>query len=562
MRHKTNEPVRLRRNLRNNGAAFAALAASLLAAPWAYAQDAPASGGGASQPVRTAQTSTTVSQSASQTAGSTFVETLIPGLAFNAGVHLSESYVSNARGLSNNSQADYVTRFGVNLGLNEHSRRVSIDATYAGSVHYYAQDSQPVQFTNYLQALANIIAVEDYVNIFGRAFAQPVVINNVGIVTANGGVSSDGYRNSYGFAAGPEVRFRLGNFATSQTVATYGATYFTDLAGASTFPVIPGFRGPQDMTMRSITQKISSGTDFSRLSWGIVGLFSEIDRSQGLLSEKAGAGQLRYAIAPGISLLATGGYDSISNSTPLFRNISGPIGMGGISIAFGEDFFFEFQVGQKYNSASYQGSLRWNLSPTSVLAGAATDEVTTPEGQLLNSLNDLTATPDGTLTSSANVYANGTAATLGSFNAQPLGNTSFNQNIARYQRLNLSFSQDFERQHANVSVYATRQTYLSGFFIGPSSVNSWGMQGSFSHDFTRLFTGTIGAGYTSYEQFGGDADTFNLNGQLSYSLSPQTNVYLRSDYLNRHSSRTLQTLSPITGSLDDVRVTVGISHRL
>ncbi|HKY18154.1 MAG TPA: TIGR03016 family PEP-CTERM system-associated outer membrane protein [Rhizomicrobium sp.] len=562
MRHKTNEPDRLRRKLRNNGAAFAALAASLLAAPWAQAQNAPASGSGASQPVRTAQASTTVSQSASQTAGSTFVDTLIPGLAFDAGFRLSESYVSNARGLANNSQADYVTQFGVDLGLHEHTRSVSIDATYAGSINYYAQDSQSTQFTNYLQALANIIAVPDYVNIFGRAFAQPVVINNVGIVTAPGGVSSDGYRNSYGFSAGPEVRFRLGNFATSQTVATYGATYFTDLAGTSAFTPIPGIRGPQDMTMRSVTEKISSGTDFSRLSWGIVGLFSEIDRSQGLFTEKAGAGQLRYAITPGISLLATGGYDSISNSTPLFRDISGPIATGGISIAFGEDFFFEFQVGQKYNSASYQGSLRWNLSPTAVLAGSATDEVTTPEGQLLNSLTDLTATLNGTLTSSANVYANGTAATLGSFNAQPLGSTSFNQNISRYQRVNLSFSQDYERNHANVSVYVTRQTYLDGFFIGPSSVNSWGMQGSFSHNFTRLFTGTIGAGYTSYEQFGGEAGTFNLNGQLSYSLSPQTNVYLRSDYMNRDSSSTLQTLSPFTGSLDDVRVTVGISHRL
>ena len=503
-----------------------------------------------------------MSQSASQTAGSTFVDTLIPGLAFDAGFRLSESYVSNARGLANNSQADYVTQFGVDLGLHEHTRSVSIDATYAGSINYYAQDSQSTQFTNYLQALANIIAVPDYVNIFGRAFAQPVVINNVGIVTAPGGVSSDGYRNSYGFSAGPEVRFRLGNFATSQTVATYGATYFTDLAGTSAFTPIPGIRGPQDMTMRSVTEKISSGTDFSRLSWGIVGLFSEIDRSQGLFTEKAGAGQLRYAITPGISLLATGGYDSISNSTPLFRDISGPIATGGISIAFGEDFFFEFQVGQKYNSASYQGSLRWNLSPTAVLAGSATDEVTTPEGQLLNSLTDLTATLNGTLTSSANVYANGTAATLGSFNAQPLGSTSFNQNISRYQRVNLSFSQDYERNHANVSVYVTRQTYLDGFFIGPSSVNSWGMQGSFSHNFTRLFTGTIGAGYTSYEQFGGEAGTFNLNGQLSYSLSPQTNVYLRSDYMNRDSSPALQTLSPFTGSLDDVRVTVGISHRL
>ena len=43
---------------------------------------------------------------------------------------------------------------------------------------------------------------------------------------------------------------------------------------------------------------------------------------------------------------------------------------------------------------------------------------------------------------------------------------------------------------------------------------------------------------------------------------PDTYVYLRGDYLRRDSSSTLQALSPFTGSLDDIRVTVGLSHRL
>ena len=47
-------------------------------------------------------------------------------------------------------------------------------------------------------------------------------------------------------------------------------------------------------------------------------------------SEKAGVGTLRYAITREIAILGTGGYDALSNSTPLTRNLSGPVGMGGI----------------------------------------------------------------------------------------------------------------------------------------------------------------------------------------------------------------------------------------
>jgi uncharacterized protein (PEP-CTERM system associated) len=564
LRHKTYEmPAKPRRSLRRYGAVSAALAASLLGAPCTYAQeptrtaaaDGPAQAAGDAQAPR----------SSGSGGGSSFVESLIPGLELSAAVNLSETYATNARGISgaaSSSRPDYITRAGINTNLHEHSRRVSLDANYTGAVDYYAQGSQSTQFTNYLQAFGDVIAVPDYLNFFGRAFAQPVILSNSGIVTANGSVAPNGFRNSYGFSAGPDITFRLGDFASSDTTATYGATYFTNPAGQSSSVVIPGLAGPQDTVMRTVTEKLSSGADFSRLSWSLAGAFSEIDRAQGLLSEKAGVGQFRYAITREISLLGTGGYDAISNTTPLTKDVTGPVALGGFALTFGEDFYLEVQVGEKYNSASYQGLLRWNLSPTAILSGSATDSVSTPEGQLLNNLSNLTATPNGTLTSSANIYANGSAASMGGFNAQGGGNSLFNQNIARYQRLNLSFSEDFQRDHASISVFGNRVTYLSGFFIGAQSVNSWGTQASVSHNLTPLLTGTIGGTYSNDQQFGGNASTFMVDGQLNYSLSPETSVYFRTDYLNRQSSAALRALSPFTGSLEDVRVTVGLSHTL
>ena len=72
----------------------------------------------------------------------------------------------------------------------------------------------------------------------------------------------------------------------------------------------------------------------------------------------------------------------------------------------------------------------------------------------------------------------------------------------------------------------------------------------------------VGGGYTRYQELGGHAGLYNVNAGLNYSLSPDTSVFLRGDYLRRDSSTTLQSLSPFTGSLDDIRVTLGLSHRL
>jgi hypothetical protein len=66
----------------------------------------------------------------------------------------------------------------------------------------------------------------------------------------------------------------------------------------------------------------------------------------------------------------------------------------------------------------------------------------------------------------------------------------------------------------------------------------------------------------TYEELGGESHTFNVSGQIDYSLAPETRVYFRTMYLNRDSSQSLQNLSPFTGSLDDVRLTLGLYHQL
>src|SRR5450432_2333690 len=119
-----------RRSLYRSAILSTAVAAALLAAPFAYAQEPSA---GASQAAG-ANTPSTESPRSTEPRGPGILGTLIPGSQINATVGLSETYTTNAVGISGSSSADYLTQFSLGLGLHEHSARVSLDANYSGAI--------------------------------------------------------------------------------------------------------------------------------------------------------------------------------------------------------------------------------------------------------------------------------------------------------------------------------------------------------------------------------------------------------------------------------------------
>jgi uncharacterized protein (PEP-CTERM system associated) len=486
----------------------------------------------------------------------------VPEFQAGANVNVSGSYVTNATGLPGASQMDYVSSLGASVYLHEHSRRASLDANYNGEADFYAKGTLPTQVNNNLQAVANWDIISDHLSLGAKAFAQPVLTSSLGVITADNRVVPNGFQDSYGYYVNPELRLSLGDFAVSETVPSFGQAFFTSPAGSSNFPLIPGIGGPEDTTSRSLTERISSGTDFDRFNWNLVGSLSETARSQSLLSEKAGAANLRYAVSYEFSLLATLGYDAISNSTLLNQNVTGPEALGGFGLTFGKDFSLQVEAGEKYNSPSFFGALHYNISPRTLLSASVDDTIQTPEGQLLDNLTNLAARPDGSLGTAQNVLGNGSPPSLSSFSIQSQGNLALDQNIARYQTATVSFAEDFERNHASASVFATRRTILSGVFFGPQKTDTWGMQLLFSHDFSHLLLGTIGGSYAMDNELGGHAQAFGTQAQMSYQLSRQTSIYLSAQSLHRSSSPSLLALSPLTGTVSDLRATIGISHAL
>ncbi len=485
-----------------------------------------------------------------------------PEFQLHANVNFSESYVTNSAGVPGASQPDYLSTLGLDAGLHEHTRRITLDANYDLYSGFYAKGTLPTQVTNYLQALGDVKVIPEYLDLDMRAFSQPVVTSNFGTVAESGREVPGGYLNSYGYYATPDLTFNLGDFASSKTMPSFGQVFFTTPAGTTVANTIPGLGAAANTSLRSLTEQISSGPDFDRLNWKLVGLFSETDQDTNLLSEKSGIASTRYALDNQWSLLATAGYDAIKDTLPLTHNISGPVALGGVGLTFGKDFSLQVEAGDRYNSLSIDGNLGYDLSPTSMISASVNDYVQTPEGQLLNNLTNLTALPNGMLTSANNILPNGTPASPLAFNVQSPDNPALNQFVSRYQIVDVSFAEQFGRTNASVSVFGTRRTILTAGYVGTPTADSWGVQLLATRKISPLLTTTLGGSYIYDQEFGGQASLYSAQAELDYSLSRQTRIFFRSDYLGRLSSNSLLALSTLAGNTTDFRATLGISHDL
>jgi uncharacterized protein (PEP-CTERM system associated) len=496
--------------------------------------------------------------------GSTLARTSLPGegsptFQWAANASLSESYTTNSAGLGGQSQPDYLTTLGFSGNAHEHTRSLSFDANYNFLGDFYANGTVPTQLSNYLQAMGSAQIIPDYLNFNLRAFAQPVDTSGLGTLTAGNREIPGAYSNSYGYYASPDLTFRFGDFASSETLPSYSQAFFSAPNGTTAANTIPGLRGPEDTTMRSVTENITSGPDFGRFRWTLVGLLSETNNANSLLTEKNGTANVQYAIDYEWSLIFTGGYDFIGNSIPLIENVSAPFALAGFGLKMGTDFTFQIEAGERYNKFSLTSDLQYSITPTSHISASVNDYIQTPEGQLINSLGTFTGLSSGSPNTVQNIITNGTNPSLGSINAQYPGN-ALDQQLSRYQTGTVAWAEQLERNSITFSLFGTRRTYLTSGFIGPETGFSWGSNLLFSRSFTPLLNGSLAITYNNDQELGGFGKTITAYGTLNYALSRTTSLSLQSSYLTRSSSQSLQALSPLTGDASDFMITLGITH--
>ena len=488
----------------------------------------------------------------------------------NAGIDLSESYLTNVYGtaIPSEQKGDYYSRAALDLGLHDHTLRFSADATYTLAADYFMNESSRIRVTNYFNGLADAEIIPGHLFLDGRAFATPLYVSSLGALAPSGealpGSASANVRDSYGYEAQPKLLFRLGDFAKSNLTAEYGAVYLVQPSGAPAPTPTPGFTPPpSNLSNFAITEDLSSGTDFNRMNWSLIGMDAEQSRSVGRLETREGLANLDYAVSREFWLLSTVGYQTFDASPPLIRNLNGLVAMGGVRFTLGPSFEASAKAGRQYNSPSYTGELHYEMTPTSAVVAAVTDTVTTPAARLLDNLNNLASTDAGTLVNSNDQFSSGAVSSFSTFDAVPVDDTSFDNVIARYRVAQASFLSEAERTHLSLTGFGVIRDDLSpvpgGTDLRQTSV---GLAFLASRNLTPKTTATFQTMYTFQTILGGHDNIFSANGVIYYALAPEMSIYARAAYMQRQSSDSLVALSPENGNLSDAEFTIGIHRQL
>ena len=147
-------------------------------------------------------------------------------------------------GVRGPSGPDYDTRLTLSLYARDHTPRFNGDLQYSLVGDAFARHPSLNQLSNFLTALGDATLIPDRLVLGARAFMAPILVNQLGPIAATNRpiatTTASGLRNTYGFTIAPELLFRLGNFANSQTTVSEGAVYFSRPNGPLLSQSIPG----------------------------------------------------------------------------------------------------------------------------------------------------------------------------------------------------------------------------------------------------------------------------------------------------------------------------------
>jgi uncharacterized protein (PEP-CTERM system associated) len=494
----------------------------------------------------------------------------LSGLRYTASADLTETYTTNALGVpqasvANYSGSDFLTRATLSLGLHDHTPRLDTDLAYSLSGLLYANHPSYNQLFNYLTALTRAVLIPNRLLLTGSAFAEPVLINSLGPQAA--AAPNSGLRDTYGYTVSPDLTFRFGQFARSETLLTQSSVFFVQPAGPTINLTVPGAPTvPDQLVSYGATQRISSGQDFYRLNWILSGTVNKTTQPGLVYTDTSGTGNFRYAVIRSIIVTGLFGYETLTSNQSLTHPISGPTAMAGLQLSPTRDLQVNASAGRQFNSPSYQGDLHYQVGAFTSLVGALTDSVTAPASRLTGNLANLGVNGAGDFINT-NFQVNPAAppspvSGVSAFNPAPIDGTAITTGIVRYRTGNLSLVHIADRTQYRLTAFHTAYDTLTPLPSGISPKGtSTGLDLTISRTFTPRLTGSIGSSISTVNDLGNKFSLYQGNLSLNYQMSASMQAYFLAGYEHRGSGATLAALSALSGDYSEAHITISLRRQ-
>jgi len=489
-----------------------------------------------------------------------------PPLLLRGSIDVSEGYTTNAGGgtVPPYNGHDTYTRGSLNFGAHYVAPHLTADASYSLSADYYSRLHALNELQNQLMLIADGEIAQKILFIDARAFATPTYLSRVGALSAGGQpVSNSNSRNTYGYSVRPDYIQRIGDFATSDFSVSQQGVFFLLPHTSSSGPPAPNAANNSLVTTAS--EKITSGSDFSRLQWSADGSYTEMTQSTQSEKQSEGIGTISYAVARWLTVLGQGGYDKFISSVPLTKDLSGPVAIGGVQVTYGPTLELLAEAGVQHNFPTYQGSLRWIISPLDSILASATDAIQTPQGGILGNLGNIAASPSGAFYDSQTGLPD-SGLQSSSAGSTPLSPTSpdglaLDNSINRERQFILSATHTEERTSISLGLFGTIRDRLDITIVptaGPRT-SEYGVRASVGRKLRIDLSAEGDVSYSLADEFGGHDHILTAGAGLNYTYSEHTEAFLRAQYLQRESNGIIGFGN---APLSSAEIVIGVRYRL
>jgi uncharacterized protein (PEP-CTERM system associated) len=262
---------------------------------------------------------------------------------------VSETYSDNVDlDPSADAVSGFITQVTPGISVTGTGSHLKVDAKYGLRASHYSSGDNNSDIAHLLNANANAELVDDLFFVDAKASISQQLISAFGAQSTDGTNNNNNTTDVKTYSISPYLRHHFRNFADMETRFTHDS-------------VSSGSGGMEDSTGDKINIRLTSGSDFSTLGWGLSFFKQRLDYSgqtnvnsgdQLSNSEKYSA-DLRYRLTPQFSLTGTGGYQKYDYNSIDGNNPQGSFWTAGFDWKPSQRTSIAANAGQMYTGNTY-----------------------------------------------------------------------------------------------------------------------------------------------------------------------------------------------------------------
>lgn len=403
----------------------------------------------------------------------------------------------------------------------------ALAAAVSGEYQALSDSGLSAQFNVLGRSNAELVRDSVFVDALGSITEQPLQTN----AATSGAESNDtNLTTVQAYSLSPYWVSRLNGFADIEARYIFGATITGDTGGR-------GEESSSDSDSDTLANSVTNGAVVSLRSAEDIAPRVQLQQTTyGLRTTRFGASDVTsaggsvtptYSVAPGLALLATGGYDVLDAGD---EDLSGPNGSGGFRYQPSPTFRLNATAGWRLEHPEADVLLRYDIGPRTVLAATYDDSVAVGQTNLLQNLSNLGYDPvTGRFINQQTSLAFSSALT----------GVDISDQLSRTQLGTITLDHRRSRDDFQIGVYAARQRDVGGSGedgeFESDDQDSWGVSAGWGRKLAADFgisTG-IGFAYTDAkgDDTGEDADEDRATGTSQTFFAAATLTHSFSDKL-------------------------------